>query len=73
MTDKSKQEAHNDTMCAKTTTSRKLAVSRLAKRRKQTVSKTINELVDLGLSAIRKPRGSEQGVIPPVRVNPSEK
>lgn len=76
MTDKKKQpEAHNDTMCAKTTKSRKRAVSQLAQRRRQTVSKTINDLVDIGLAHVGPKRRGEQGVVPQgeSRVNSSEK
>jgi hypothetical protein len=76
MTDKhEKTEAHNDTMCAKTTASRKRAVRRLAKRRKQTVSKTLNDLIDIGLAHSGRQPGDEQGVVPrgEQRVNPSEK
>ena len=75
MTNKKKSGAKNRTICTKASDEDIRDLKRLALRRKQTVSKTINDLVSVGLSAIRKPKGSEQGVVPrgEQRVNPSEK
>jgi hypothetical protein len=77
MTDKPKEKngPRNTTICTKATERQQLELKRLARRRKQTVSKTLNELIDIGLAHSGRQPGDEQGVVPrgEQRVNPSEK
>jgi predicted transcriptional regulator len=64
MTEKKRNGAHNETVCTKASAEQRKALKRLARQKKQTVSKTLNDLLTRGL-AIRRPKSIRQGTIPP--------